>query len=77
VMALRRQSPRCIVVAVPVAAAATCEEFHDIADRVVCARAPEEFSAVSNWYDDFSQTSDDEVRRLLVLALTGAAREPR
>jgi predicted phosphoribosyltransferase len=73
VIALRRQGPRYIVVAVPVAATATCEEFAGIADRVVCARAPEAFSAVSNWYDDFSQTSDEEVRALL----SDAARRPR
>jgi predicted phosphoribosyltransferase len=65
VSALRRQNPCCIVVAVPVAATATRDEFRDIADRIVCARAPEAFSAVSDWYDDFSQTSDDEVRALL------------
>jgi predicted phosphoribosyltransferase len=75
VSALRLQSPRWIVVAVPVAAAASREEFRFIADQVVCARAPEEFSAVSEWYDDFSQTSDREVRRLLAMA--DAAREPR
>jgi|SRR5208283_3942692 len=68
VMAVRKQGPKSIVVAVPVASASTCEEFQDIADRMVCANMPEAFSAVSNWYDDFSQTSDDEVRSLLALA---------
>ncbi|MGA3024165.1 MAG: phosphoribosyltransferase family protein [Bryobacteraceae bacterium] len=77
VIALRRQDPRSIVVAVPVAAASTRDEFRSLADHVVCARSPEDFSAVSDWYDDFSQTSDGEVRSLLALALADAAREPR
>ena len=66
--ALRQQNPASIVVAVPVAAADICEEFRAIADRFVCASAPETLAAVSNWYDDFSQTSDKEVRVLLAKA---------
>jgi predicted phosphoribosyltransferase len=65
VMAVRKQGPKGVVVAVPVASASTCEEFQDIADRIVCASIPEAFTAVSNWYEDFSQTSDEEVRSLL------------
>jgi putative phosphoribosyl transferase len=63
--ALRRQSPARIVVAVPVAAAGTCHEFEDYVDEVVCAETPDPFYAVGAWYDDFSQTSDLEVQRLL------------
>ena len=63
--ALRRQSPRRIVVAVPVASAETCAEFRDIVDDVICAATPEPFHAVGQWYEDFSQTTDEEVRRLL------------
>jgi putative phosphoribosyl transferase len=63
--ALRPQGPRRIVVGVPVASSAAREEFLEIADQMVCACAPDDFSSVSNWYDDFSQTSDDEVRSLL------------
>jgi predicted phosphoribosyltransferase len=68
VMAVRKQGPKGIVVAAPVASASTCEEFQDIADRIVCVSTPEAFAAVSNWYDDFSQTSDEEVRSLLARA---------
>lgn len=68
IAALRRQGPARIVVAVPVAAASTCEELRDIADEVVCAVTPEPFLAVGQWYHDFSQTTDEEVRELLRLA---------
>lgn len=65
VAAVRAQGPARIVVAVPVGSAETCREFSDVADETVCARAPERFVAVGQWYRDFSQTSDDEVRELL------------
>jgi putative phosphoribosyl transferase len=65
VAALRAQGPARIVVAVPVGAPSTCEDLHQLADEVVCAEMPEPFSAVGQWYDDFSQTSDEEVRQLL------------
>jgi len=76
VAALRQARPARIVVAVPVAAASTCEEFQDEVDEVVCARTPEPFLAVGLWYEDFSQTTDDEVRDLLQRAAhdDGAAR---
>ena len=63
--ALRRQSPARIVVAVPVAASTTCQEFEAHVDEVVCAETPSPFYAVGMWYEDFSQTSDQEVQRLL------------
>jgi predicted phosphoribosyltransferase len=53
------------VVAVPVAAGDTCDAFRSIVDEVVCAMTPEPFHAVGLWYEDFSQTSDEEVRELL------------
>jgi predicted phosphoribosyltransferase len=65
VAALRMEGPARIVVAVPVAAAETCDAFESIADDIVCAVTPESFQAVGLWYDDFSQTTDDEVRELL------------
>jgi putative phosphoribosyl transferase len=68
VVALRRQGPGRLVVAVPIAAPSTCEEFQDEVDEVVCARTPEPFHAVGVWYEDFSQTTDDEVRSLLARA---------
>jgi putative phosphoribosyl transferase len=64
-MALRRLSPARIVVAVPVGAAETCEELARLVDEMVCAETPEPFWAVGNWYEDFSQTSDEEVHLLL------------
>ncbi|HZA28009.1 MAG TPA: phosphoribosyltransferase [Gammaproteobacteria bacterium] len=65
VVALRQQQPRRIVVAVPVAAPETCDEFRAEVDDIVCAITPPLFYAVGLWYQDFSQTSDEEVRALL------------
>jgi predicted phosphoribosyltransferase len=65
VAALRRQGPARIIVAVPVAAPSTCEDFETIADEMICAETPEPFYAVGMWYRDFSQTSDAEVHDLL------------
>jgi putative phosphoribosyl transferase len=65
VAALRQQQPAKIVVAVPIGAPETCDEFRGEVDDVVCALTPEPFSAISLWYEDFSQTSDGEVRALL------------
>lgn len=65
VTALKQLDPRQIVVAVPTAARSTCEEFEDEVDEVVCAITPEPFFAVGLWYEDFSQTTDEEVRDLL------------
>ncbi len=65
VAALRLKGPAKVVVAVPVGAPDTCAEFAVEADDVVCARTPEPFYAVGMWYDDFSQTTDEEVRDLL------------
>jgi predicted phosphoribosyltransferase len=56
------------VVAVPVAAPSTCEQLREEADDVLCLVTPEPFRAVGVWYDDFSQTDDDEVRALLAAA---------
>ena len=63
--AVRRYDPARIVIAVPVASRATCDEFRDEVDEVVCAVTPAPFYAVGDWYEDFSQTSDEEVRELL------------
>jgi putative phosphoribosyl transferase len=65
VKALRRQEPARIVVAVPTGAPETCEQLRAVADDVVCATAPQPFISVSLWYDDFAQTSDEEVAQLL------------
>ena len=68
VLALRQQQPASIVVAVPVAAKQTCEELRAVADEVVCAVTPDPFYAVGLWYEDFAQTTDEEVRELLAWA---------
>ena len=64
VMALRAREPAYLVVAVPVGAPSTCAAFEAIADEVVCAITPSRFVAVGHWYEDFGQTTDEEVRRL-------------
>jgi predicted phosphoribosyltransferase len=64
-MALRAQNPAAIVTAVPVAAPRTCASLQRVVDRVVCVYTPEPFHAVGLYYQNFEQTGDDEVRRLL------------
>jgi predicted phosphoribosyltransferase len=68
VAALREQDPARIVVAVPVGAPSTCALLREVADEVVCAAMPEPFYAVGQWYEDFSETTDDEVCALLAAA---------
>jgi predicted phosphoribosyltransferase len=63
--ALRQQEPGRLVVAVPTAAAATCEELRAEVDEVVSVLTPEPFYAVGLWYEDFSPPSDEEIRALL------------
>jgi predicted phosphoribosyltransferase len=67
-VALRKLGPAKRVVAVPVAARETCDEFRDEVDDVLCPVTPEPFLAVGVWYEDFSQTTDEEVRELLEAA---------
>lgn len=74
VQAVRQQQPARVVVAVPVGAPETCRELGAVADEVTCARMPTPFSAVGQWYRDFSQTTDDEVRQLLALRPTDISR---
>ena len=64
-LAVRRLDPARLVVAVPVAAEETCNQFRDVVDEIVCDVTPRPFRAVGLWYDDFSQTTDDEVRDLV------------
>ncbi len=68
VAALREQHPKRVVVAVPLGASETCEAMRTEADDVVCAATPEPFLAIGLWYEDFSQTTDEEVRDLLARA---------
>ena len=65
VLAVRKQNPKRTIVAVPVAAEASCREFRNKVDEIVCLQTPEPFYAVGAWYGDFSQTTDEEVRELL------------
>jgi putative phosphoribosyl transferase len=65
--ALEEYGPARIVVAVPVAPPSTVEELRALAE-VVCPRTPSALRAIGEWYDDFGQTSDEEVRRLLTEA---------
>ncbi len=60
------EAPQRVVVAVPVGAGETCAALAAEADEVVCARMPTSFRAVGEWYEDFSETSDDDIRALLV-----------
>jgi predicted phosphoribosyltransferase len=65
VQALRAGNPAKIVVAVPVAAMENCELLRSQADDVICPEAPVDFAAVGQWYEDFRQTTDEEVAELL------------
>lgn len=65
VMALREHQPARIVVATPVGARDACERLSQVADEVICALIPASFMAVGQWYQDFGQTSDDEVKALV------------
>lgn len=64
-LALRQQGPARIVIAVPVGASETCTQLGGLSDGVVCLQMPEPFTAVGLWYEDFGQTSDEEVAHLL------------
>jgi putative phosphoribosyl transferase len=72
VMALRSRRPAAIVVAVPVASSTACADIRRIADVCVCLRTPEPFFGVGQWYANFGQTTDDEVRALLAAARSPA-----
>jgi len=74
VQAVKQMQPARVVVAVPVAAASTRDEIAAQVDEIVCSTPPEPFLAVGRWYEDFSQTTDDEVRDLLARA---AREEPQ
>ncbi|MEE9911731.1 MAG: phosphoribosyltransferase [Deltaproteobacteria bacterium] len=65
VEALRKQGPRKIVIAVPVASREACQEFQTAVHEIICVLTPAQFQAVGAWYEDFSQTTDQEVIQLL------------
>ena len=62
---IRPLGPRKIIVAVPVSARNVCRAFARIVDRIVCGKTPEPFHSLGQWYEDFTPTSDEEVRFLL------------
>lgn len=74
--AVRQRQPARLIIAVPVAAESTCREMQAEADEVVCALIPEAFFGVGQFYENFSQTTDEEVRALLARAGRSAKAEP-
>ena len=70
------QNPEYLLVAVPVAPQVTCDELRQQVNEVVCLKTPDDFYAIGVWYDDFEQTSDQEVRDLLQRAAQGPAIAP-
>ena len=68
VQAIRLRQPAKVIVAVPVAAEKSCETLRNEADEVICAVTPEPFYGVGQFYDDFRQTTDEEVRSYLAAA---------
>ena len=68
IAALRRQQPARIVAAVPTAPPEMCEALRAEVDDVICAITPQPFQSVGLWYEDFSPTTDEEVRELLARA---------
>jgi putative phosphoribosyl transferase len=71
VAALRQQGAAKIIVAVPVGAPSTCQDLKNTADEVICLQTPPAFIGVGQYYEDFSQTTDEEVRELLAEASIG------
>lgn len=67
---IQRQQPKRVVVATPIAPSSICESLERIVQQVVCLSTPEPLYSIGMWYDDFSQTSDEEVCRLLQQAST-------
>jgi len=65
VTGVRAQHPARIIIAIPVAAPETCDAFQFEVDEMVCGMTPEPFYGLSRWYEDFSQTTDEEVRMFL------------
>ncbi|GCE06009.1 phosphoribosyltransferase [Dictyobacter aurantiacus] len=68
IAALKRQHPAHLIIAVPVAAATTCDELAAQGDKVICLLKPDMLYAIGLWYENFSQTHDEEVRQLLACA---------
>ncbi|MFI4919241.1 MAG: phosphoribosyltransferase [Legionellales bacterium] len=65
ILAMKQKNTADIIVAVPVAARATCKELSSLVKKIICPLQLDSFYAVGMWYDDFSQTTDEEVVALL------------
>ena len=65
VAGVRLQQPERVIVAVPLSSCEACQELGEKVDLIECGETPEPFYGVGAWYEDFSQTSDEEVRALL------------
>jgi predicted phosphoribosyltransferase len=76
VRALRMQQPARIVVGVPVASPAVCDEIGREVDQIICLMTPVAFRAVGLWYEDFSETTDADVRHLLRIAGDSVVKRP-
>jgi putative phosphoribosyl transferase len=72
---IQQQNPKELVIAVPVAPPNVCNELKAQVDEVVCLLKPASLSAIGLWYDNFSQTSDEEVRQFLKQATLPAANQ--
>lgn len=66
---LKQQHPQKIVVATPVAPATVCQALQRLVQEIICLSTPDPLSSIGMWYQDFSQTTDEEVCRLLDLAV--------
>ena len=65
VRTLRKDQPKLLIIAVPVAPTSTCQQLRSEVDELVCLHTPPNFLSVGLWYDEFEQTTDEEVRELL------------
>lgn len=74
--ALRQQQPRWITVALPVAAPDVCRTLAALCDDLVCPSQPNDLRGVGRWYEDFTATSDDEVRAIMAHADRGVVAPP-
>lgn len=74
IASLRKRGAGRIVVATPTVSASTYDEMREVADEVVAVLVPEEFHGVGQWYEDFTQTTDDEVCRLLASGYPSVSR---
>ena len=64
---VRKKGAKAVVIAIPVGPPSTIKELEKVTDHVICLYTPEEFYAIAEFYEDFSQTNDEEVKRLFML----------